>query len=233
MTSIVAVARTSAGPRGAICRLAALLLLTAGLSGCQAVMMLGYLVGGPPSSDPDFHVKTKESLDKKGTTVLVYCYAPKEVKWANDRVDFDLAKHLAHQLNQKKIKVVDPDRVYAWLDKHDKWKKTSELGKVFKVDYVIHVDLREYGLYEPNSPNLYRGRADAIINVVKMDDDRRDGNLIYTNAVKSYFPTRAPVDANQMSFAEFKKRYLSALSYEIGTLFFSTDTGDDIPNGLL
>lgn len=221
-----------AGARHVIARLAAVALLALGLSGCQTVMMLGYLIGGPPSSDPDFHVKTKRSLDKKGTTVLVYCYAPKELKWDNEKIDYDVAKHLAHQLMNRKIAVIDPDRVYDWLDKHDKWKKTSELGRAFKVDYVIHVDLKEYSLFEPRSSNLYRGHADVQVNVVKMDDDRRDGNVIYTNAVKSHYPTRGPVDQNQMSFAEFKKRYLSALSYEIGTLFFSTETGDEIPNGL-
>ena len=36
-----------------------------------------------------------------------------------------------------------------------------------------------------------------------------------------------------MPYPEFKKRYLSALSYEIGKLFFPTETGDDIPYSML
>jgi len=219
--------------RRVVWRLAALALLTAILTGCQSILTLGYLIGGPPSSDPDFHQKTKQSLDKKGTTVLVYCYAPKELKWDNERLDYDVAKHLAHQLMQRGIAVIDPDRVAAWLDKHDKWSKVSEIGKAFKVDYVIHVDVKDYSLFEPRSPNLYRGHADVMVHVVKMDESRRDGNMIYTTGVKSHFPTRGPVDQNQMSLAEFKKRYLSALTFEIGTLFFSTETGDEIPYGYL
>ena len=213
--------------------LAALALLAAGLTGCQSILTLGYMIGGPPSSDPDFHIKTKQSLDKKGTTVLVYCYAPKELKWDNERLDYDVAKHLAHQLMQKKIKVIDPDLVAAWLDKHDKWKKTAEIGRAFKVDYVIHVDISAYSLYEPRSSNLYRGYADAMIHVVKMDDNKRDGTVIYQTGVKSKFPTRGPVDQNQLSFADFKKRYLSALTFQIGSLFFATETGDDIPYGFM
>jgi hypothetical protein len=202
-------------------------------SGCQGVVLLGYLIGGPPSSDPDFHVRTKQDLAGKHKVVLVYCYAPKELKWDNEAVDYDLAKHVAHRLNGKGIKVVDPDRVHAWLDKNDKWRKTAEIGKAFKVDYVVHIDLKDYSLFEPNSANLYRGRADVIINVVKMEDDKRDGNVIYTTPLKSNFPTRAPVDSNVMSFTQFKKHYLSALSDEIGKLFYSTESGDDIPYGVM
>jgi hypothetical protein len=214
-------------------RLAALVLLTGTLSGCQAVVLLGYLIGGPPSSDPDFHIRTKQSLKGKNKVVLVYCYAQKELKWDNESVDYDLAKHVAHRLVQNEIKVIDPDRVHAWLDKNDKWKKTSELGKAFKVDYIVHIEVKDYGLYEPHSQNLYRGHADLIVNVVKMDEDKKDGKTIYTTTIKSHFPTRSPADSNQIPFTQFKKMYLSALSDEIGKLFYSVETGAEIPNGVM
>jgi hypothetical protein len=212
---------------------AAVVSLTLTQSGCQAVVLLGYLIGGPPSTDPDFHQKTKQTMADKTKVVLVYCYAGKELKWDNEAVDYDLAKHVAHRLNSNKIKVIDPDLVYDWLDKNDKWRKTAEIGKHFRVDYVVHIDVKDYSLFEPHANNLYRGRADIIVNVVKMDEDKRDGNVIYTTAVKSFFPTRSPVDSNVMSYAEFKKHYLSALSDEIGKLFYPKETGDDIPYGMM
>ena len=214
-------------------RVAVILLLLAGQSGCQGIVLLGYLLGGPPSTDPDFHQKTKQTLEGKNKVTLVYCYASKELKWDHESLDFDLAKHVAYQLNGKKIKVVDPDRVYAWLDKHDRWRKTSEIGAAFKADYIVHIDVKDYSLTEANVNNLYRGRADCIVNVVKMDENKRDGIVIYTTPIKSNFPTNGPVDQSAMPYTEFKKRYLSALSYEIGKLFFSTETGDDIPYGML
>lgn len=214
-------------------RALAILFLVAGQSGCQPFMLLGYLLGGPPSTDPDFHQKTKQTLEGKNKVTLVYCYASKELKWDHESVDFDLAKHVAYQLNGKKIKVVDPDRVYAWLDKHDRWRKTAEIGAAFKADYIVHIDVKDYSLTEANVNNLYRGRADCIVNVVKMDENKRDGAVIYTTSLKSNFPKNGPVDQAAMPFTEFKKRYLSALSYEIGKLFFSTETGDDIPYSML
>ena len=205
------------------------------MAGCQAVMTLGYLIGGPPTVEPDFEKNTKkESLAAKGKIVLVYCFAPKELKWDNESVDYDLAKHVAYQLNAKKITVVDPDRVYAWLDRNPRWNKPSEIGAAFKnVDYIIHIDLSDYSLFEVNSTQLNRGRAECIVNVIKMHDDKKDGTVIYTHPIKSNYPIRGAIDSSTMPQNEFKKRYLSFLSDEIGRLFYPTETGQDIPNGVL
>src|SRR5688500_11516432 len=69
-------------------------------SGCTQIVTLGYLIGGPPSIEPDFDAKTNVSLKKKGKKVLVMCYAPKEVKWDFDSVDRELGRHLSHRLAQ-------------------------------------------------------------------------------------------------------------------------------------
>lgn len=212
---------------------AAVSLFAACQSGCNVVLLLGYLIGGPPSIEPDYNKQTGDSLAGKNKTVLVLCYAPTELKWDNDAIDFELAKHVAYRLNQNKIKVIDPDRVYAWLDKNNNWHKAAEVGKQFKVDYVIHIDMKEYSLFEEHSSDLYRGRADAIISVIKMDEDKKDGNVVYTKQKVSRFPTKTPVSAYEFSYDAFKKRYLSELSNEIGVLFYESFAGDDIPNTAL
>ncbi len=167
-----------------------------------------------------FTTRLGATLRGRKKVTLVYCYAPKELKFDNESVDYDLAKHVAYQLNGNKIKVVDPDRVYGWLDKNWRWKKPSEIGAAFKCDYIIHIDLMDYSLFEANSTYLNRGRADCIVNVIKMDEDRKDGSVIYTHPIKSNFPIRGPIDSNSMPLSEFKKRYLSFLSDEIGRLFY-------------
>jgi hypothetical protein len=204
------------------------------LSGCQPIMMLVYLIGGPPTTEPDFNRKAKkESLAAKGKVTLVYCYAPKELKWDNESVDYDLAKHVAYQLMGNKIRVVDPDRVNTWLDKNSRWNKPAEIGAAFKADYIIHIDLMDYSLFETTSQFLYRGRADCIVNVIKMDNEHKNGTVIYTHPIKSNFPINGPVDSASMPYNEFKKRYLSFLSDQVGRLFYPTETGNDIPNGML
>jgi hypothetical protein len=212
-------------------RLAAMLLLAVSMTGCNAVLLVGYLIGGPPSIEPDFEKQGNKSLAAKDTKVLVLCYAPTELKWDNEAVDFELAKHVAYRLNMNKIKVVDPDRVNAWLDKNHDWDKPSEVGAAFDVEYVIYIDIKEYSLYEQHSANLYRGRADAIVSVVKME--KNDGQIIYSKDIASRFPTQAAVAVDSFPYNNFKKLYLSRLSDEIGQLFYEHFAGDEIPSSLL
>ena len=56
------------------------------MAGCQQFVILGYLLGGPPSIEPDFDTQTGQSLVDKKKTVLVLCYAPKEIQWDFDAV---------------------------------------------------------------------------------------------------------------------------------------------------
>ena len=215
------------------------------LTGCNVVLLLGYLIGGPPSIEPDFEKETKYSLKGRNKTVLVFCYAPTELKWDNEAVDQELSKHIAYRLNGNKIKVIDPDRVQAWLDKNPHWDKPAQVGAAFGVDYVVYVDLHQYSLFEENSSNLYRGRADCNVSVIKMDEvpkdmrtdedvvRTRDGQEVYTKNVVSRYPEATPVAVDQYSYANFKKLYLSRLSDQIGVLFYESYSGDEIPHRVL
>ena len=51
---------------------AALLLLPLALTGClKPLIFWGYLLGGPPSIEPDFDLMTKKSMTDKEATVAV------------------------------------------------------------------------------------------------------------------------------------------------------------------
>ena len=201
------------------------------LTGCNQIVLLGYLLGGPPSIEPDFDLKTNQSLAKKGKKALVLCYAPKEVKWDFDSVDRELGRQIAHRLKNNHITVINPDYVHAWLDEHDDWDKPEEIGHDLEVDYVVFVEISEFGLYEQGSSDLYRGHSETLITVYEMDNG--EGNQIYTKEYVSKFPTLQPVSAADQSYYDFKNHYLSRLSDEIGRHFYEHFAGDDIPHGSL
>ncbi len=211
--------------------LLAMCLLSIVPIGCRQVLTLGYLIGGPPSIEPDFDAKTNISLNKKGKKILVLCDAPKEVKWDFDSVDRELGRHLSHRLSQNKIKVMDPDAVHAWLDEHVDWDTPVEIGRDFEADYVIFVQINEFGLYEQGSNSLYRGHSECLITVYEMEDG--EGHEIYTKEYISKFPLLEPVSTSEQSYYDFKRHYLSRLSEELGRHFYEHYAGDDIPHGSL
>jgi hypothetical protein len=208
--------------------------LTVSATGCNVVMLMGYLIGGPPTIEPDFNKQTKKSLASKGSkvkTVAIVCYADKELKWDNEAVDHELSRYVAYRLTSHKIRVVDPDRIYAWMDEHADWDKPSEIGEALQADYVIYIDLKEFGLYEKDSPNLFRGHSDAIVSVFDVKDE--GGHSIYSREIASRYPIESPVSADTLPFENFKKLYLSRLSEEIGRLFYEHSSGDDIQHSAL
>ena len=212
-------------------RIFALLLLPLACTGClKPLILFGYLLGGPPSIEPDFEIMTKKSMTTKEATVAVVCYAPLDVKYDFYAVDHELAKFVTFRLAQHKVKVVHPGEVQAWLDENaDNWDEPSEIGKALGVKYVVYIDLESFNLWEAHSHDLLRGHAEGVVSVYEIDADG-EGEKLYTKEISSQFPTVAPRAATEVPFATFKQQYLSRLSEEIGRLFYEYYNGDDIPD---
>jgi len=208
-----------------------LLLSLPALTGCQYLILVGYLIGGPPSIEPDFDAETNQSFTGKGKKVAVLCYAPDKVKWDFDKIDRELCQYVSHRMRNHKIKVIDPDAINDWIDQNPDWDKPDELGEAAAADYVVFVELEEFNLYEENSSNLYRGRTKGMISVYEMNEGT--GEVIYTKDIDSKYPIHTPVATSAKSFYDFKLLYMSRLSEEIGRLFYEHYAGDDIPDGML
>jgi len=197
------------------------------LSGCSYVLLLGYLIGGPPSVEPEFDKQTKECMSDKGVTVAVVCFAPNEVLYSFEDIDHELSKFVTFRLMEHKIDVVPPDYIRAWLEENKDWDKPEEIGAHFKSTYVVFIDLNKFSLYEEGSASLYRGQAEAIVSVWKMDDNG-EGEKIFSAEKISKFPSQQPISTSDETFSNFKARYLSRLSEQIGRFFYEYYLSDEI-----
>jgi hypothetical protein len=213
--------------RSAALVLALLVAAVVSSSGCNYLILIGYLIGGPPSIQPDFDKLTKESLTDKGVKVAVVCFAPDEVRLNFIDVDKDIAKYVARRLFQHEIKVVQPDRVQDWLDRHDDWDKPDEVAQATGATHVIFIDVHKYNLFEENSHELYRGQAELLVSVFKIQKDEQ-GEKIYTKEITSHYPLTAPRPTSEISYDRFRRQYLSRLSEEVGRLFYEYYNGDDM-----
>ena len=219
---------------------AAALATAAALSGCAQAVLLGYLIGGPPSIEPDFDAATGESLSAPHVTAAVICYAPTELKWDFEKIDDEVAKAVTYRLGQNHVKVINPDYVRGWLDEHPDWERAEELAEAFSCDYVVEIELHAFKLYEENSTELLRGRCEATVNVTKVEFDKPDeedldtwtivdSDRLYSKDLDNVFPTRTPRSTHDQSYDSFKNEYLSRLSEAIGWLFYEHYNGDKIP----
>lgn len=195
--------------------------------GCNYVVLAGYLLGGPPSIEPEFDELTRKSMTAHGVTAAVVCYAPTELKWDSPKIDYELSQYVTFKLRDNKVKVVSPESVRDWTDRHPDWDTPEEIGAALGVTYVIYIDLYEFTLYEENSTNLYRGRAEAMVSVYEMDKSG-EGEKIFSKEIISRFPLLGPRSTSEVSYDIFKRQYLTRLSEDIGRLFYEHYAGDDI-----
>jgi hypothetical protein len=200
------------------------------LSGCRVGMLLGLLIAGPPTVEPEFDKQTKESMTDKDVTVAVVCFAPTEVRYSFENIDHELAKYVTFRLKENKITVISPDHIRAWLEENKEWDKPEEIGAAFNATYVIYIDLNEFSLYEEGSASLYRGRSEAVVSAWKMDEDGTAEKIFNMEKV-SKFPQQQPVSTAEESYQNFKARYLSRLSDEIGRFFYEYYLADEIGTG--
>ncbi len=222
--------------KGHVCRIATkrLLCLTVcfaamtGLVGCNYVILLSYLIHGPPSIAPAFETETGKSMTEKDVTVAVFCYAPKEIKFDFEKIDHELARAVSFRLGQHEIRFVNPDYVQSWTDRNPDWDHAHEIGEAFQTRYVVYIDLHEYNLYEHESSTLYRGRAEAIVKVFEMEEDYSDGELIYQKDITSKFPLLQGRSTSEVTYSKFKQEFIHRLSEEIGRLFYEHYAADDV-----
>ena len=206
---------------------ALLMMLVTACSGCSQFVIISYLLHGPPSIEPDFDAETGESLSNPDITVAVVCFAPKELQWKFPQIDEQIATYLVARLSPNHISTIHPDRVKAWIDQNPDWERADEIGKEFNADYVIEVEIADFSLHEGSSTTLFRGRTEAYVNVVKVDEDG-NGDQIFTKELDFVFPTRVPRSSYDQTLTSFQREYLSRLSERIGWMFYDRFHGDMI-----
>lgn len=217
-------------PSGVLPRLCLLGALLSCLSGCNYIVLLGYMIGGPPQLEPIFEKETRKSFTDHGVRVAVVCYADNELTYQYDSIDHLLGVGIAARLRQNHIDVVNPNKIREWLAENTHWDTPDEIGADFDATYVVYIDMSDFSLYEHDSRHLYRGRADLIVSVFEMEASG-EGRKIFAQDLSSEFPRLTPRSASEVSYDSFRSEYLVRLSEEIGRMFFPHGSGDDVGSG--
>ncbi|MEZ6066782.1 MAG: hypothetical protein R3B90_13995 [Planctomycetaceae bacterium] len=208
-------------------RVVALCSLLLAAPGCAQVVLLGLLIGGPPHIQPEFETETGESLVGTDAKVAVVCYVDPDVRLKYSKIDVELSAYVAGLMKINKINIIEPDYVRAWIDTHPDWETAEEVGRAMEADYVIELELVDFGLYEPHSATLFRGNATCYVKAYQIPETG-SAQQLYSRDVDFMFPTKIPRPTTDQTELSFKREYLSRLGEEIGFLFYPSYTGDKI-----
>ncbi|MEZ6055864.1 MAG: hypothetical protein R3C01_04090 [Planctomycetaceae bacterium] len=200
-------------------------MISLSLTGCAQAVLLGYLIGGPPSIEPAFETETKKSIVGTGEKVVVICYADPGVRLKHAKIDYEMSSRVASMFAENNIKVVEPEYVRDWIDKHRDWETADEVGEALGAKYVVEIELIDFSLYEENSAILFRGRTEGSVNCYLLSEGGHSEKIFATD-LSFTFPLSQPRTSYETTEVDFKREYLSRLSEMIGQYFYPRYHGD-------
>lgn len=207
----------------------ALLTLLTSASGCSLFVMFGKMLLGDPTVESPFKQRTSVDLTEGESKVLVVCKTPSLVLSQLPTLQYDLNEGVLRRLKQHGISTVSPDEVSDWLDENGGEFDHAQLARDFDCDYIVVATVRELGFREPNSPDMYRGRANGGLRVfeVKETDGHRSALQVYTSQFNTEYPRMNPVPTTQVGERVFQKQFMTHLTNTISRQFYDYRAGDD------
>jgi hypothetical protein len=211
---------------------AGLIGLTGLGAGCNPFMLPAFLFGPEPREEA--RLKKLASDKKKEVKVVILPYMGPETREEFIGADYLLSDLLARQLkklfdfNEEKVKIVPPHKVEEFKNTHASWSKEvdlQEIGRHFKADFVIYLEINSLSLYEKGSANqLYRGRAKLRVSVVDVNDPDdvplgRDFAYVYPSDARGGMA----VDIDTPP-SVFREQFLNYVAKQIAWLFSAHPT---------
>ena len=162
----------------------------------------------------------------KGKKVVVVCRPLAGLEYRDTVAAKEVAAQVSLLLKQQvsKIKVVDQQKVAAWLDEHTNWEAYSDVGKALGADMVVGIDLTSFSTYQ--GPTLYQGKARVSIEVFDLKDD--DKSVFQKTMDEIVYPPNTCCSTCEKSEADFRREFTGVVANLIARHFFSYDPHDDV-----
>jgi hypothetical protein len=177
-----------------------------------------------------------------GKKVVVVTHATSNAMGDYQSIDHDLAKEVSSILRTKvnKIEVVEPEKVWSWLDDHPNWTDPEEIIKAFEADIVIFLEIEGFQVAAPTDLNVLQGTARTHIQVTEFDHPKnaknkpikskpKEAKQIYDDYCETEFPARGPIPIDSgVSRGAFKNKFLKVVCAEVSWHFIDHSPDDNI-----
>jgi hypothetical protein len=224
--------------------IAATLLLAAVTLGCNPLTMPFFMAFGVQEKvPPDFPLANppedpndppSKSLRKQPPKVVVLVTAPVGSKIDPEfrGIDRTLTSQFVQRLledcrvNKETVLVIPHSAVDKFKQNNPSWKSLSakEIGQRLNADYVIEMEVRAMGMYEPGSRHsLYRGQAQISVSVT--DTHRASDEPVFQREYDGQYPRTNPEMADT-SPEVFKQKFLGFVVTDLVWMFTAHQSED-------
>lgn len=203
-----------------------LLFLLAGLvvtlTGCEMIGGALYIIKG---RDQEPNCKT---LLKGEHKVVVVTRAPAYVsQFGCETVHSDISQEVSYLIaanaNNKKLKMISQNKVEDWFDRNDyTFERFTDIGKDLKADYVVGIEIDSFTLQEPQSRNLYRGRASVHVKLYNCKTGNVEHSESFSNIV---YPANSHLDLDSVNKtpSDFRREFVKVVAIQVAAQFHPYD----------
>jgi hypothetical protein len=192
--------------------------------GCNPATLTGYLL---LPFQPNLPPKCDLKLEKDSTVAIACFYGYLEQQPECQGLERELNERLCAALkrrfedNRQKVKIVPASRVQAYMNQSTRMPDPKALGKHFKADYVIVLEIQSARLYERGIRDLFRGNID--VDVVAFDVRQPEGDSsIFHESYRCEYPKNNPIEvATGSSAGQFRALFLEQVSRQLSRWFAS------------
>ncbi len=179
--------------RACLVRTVVLLAAVVVVPGCNIISVPFVLF----SPDPTKKVAA-EFAQIKGKRVCILVWAEQATLYEYPRVQLESADHIRYFLKEKfgkDVDIVSPTEVDRYMQSHPDWatEHPARLGRHFKADLVMMVELMEFSTREPGSPGLFRGRVRARVTMYELTKGEDQPRGIALKPAEVAYPPDKPV----------------------------------------
>jgi hypothetical protein len=216
--------------------LAGFLGLVVAAPGCS-LSSLAYFLMPEQQLPPDLCSLTSPDHKQQVSVVILASTVDPLPKPGCNQIARDLSERVARQLhelcmtNKDNIRIVSPRRVEEYKSKHSDWQQMhpAEIGKEFKADLVINLEISSISLMDKDSyAELYRGRIEMEITLV---DVHHPDYTPESRGLSDVWPDEArPVPRENMPPGQFRATFLDRIAKRVACLFAAHPREEHQPN---
>ena len=199
--------------RGTVVCVLPVVLLCA--SGCGLPNLLVY-----PFADREAKKQVAREHDLTAERLLILPYAGNDVLFeypdAGRQISLQVIQQIRENLRGRVHRVINPNQVARYQQSTLEWPNlpVADIGRQFQADKVLYIELNRFTLMEERSANLYRGRAEARIQVVDTGAPRGEESL-YEGHVEVEVPDDRPIGTMEISEATLLQAILYRFAEEV------------------
>jgi hypothetical protein len=198
--------------------------------GCNP-MMLPSFVGPEPTVPPELHAL---DLPKKKGPVRVAILVDNGIDTREEflGVDRQLGELLTKQMKQMaeasgdKLEFANLKKLYEYKMSHPNWQEDLQgVGKDLKADFVIYLEIHSMTLYERGSRELYRGRTEISVSLLRVGDEDDIPDKKEYHGVYPQVRNAIPVDVD-LKESEFREQFMGFVAQRISWYFMKHPTAE-------